>query len=1166
MLESRDRESLLNSLPSNYNEDGPPIHSNDTGNIPLAPTRHPTPIDVGGEVRFPHPNRYYAVTRTLFRSKDRESLANSLPSNDAEDGPDAIRLATFNVQGITKSAKLHHLRKLLLDQRVDLCALQETKWNPDTSFTVSRVFQQHLHSNCPRGVAGTAIVSPHGYSDRATLKYSSPDGRLVISRINVRGLHAQLVSVYCPANSQERRAFMPALQEALTANLSQELPTILAGDFNFVEDPARDRSNRLNSDVPSTSILQEISTEWDLLDAWSALKTEIGHTWHRMANGTAQTSRIDRVYISASLLPSIVDIKLICPRIRISDHLPLMIEIAPPVEQAPRRFTLNVKVLDDRDTLQQLEDIAEETITSMSDPTADVMAKYLAGKKRMHRLVQTRGRAAAIERRQDEQEAREELQECFDRLNVAPQISVSHITDYRMAQARVEAFEEQHAELARLAAQEMRFLQNEKCNKWFFQKAKAKAETKKIRTLKDRQGRTQHGTTDLLATIHAFYQNLFADEGTTEADTSLLINALDARLSTDDCTWLDRTVTAAEVSAIIKTLPKHKAPGPDGMPYELFQKLEHLFAEMLARLAEAILHGNQAQVNRPTFCKALIILLPKKGDLAECSNWRPISLINSDYKVLMALLTARLGSVIGSIVGEHQTGFIPGRSIFHSILATKAALERNRHAPSGYLLLLDLEKAYDRVNHAFLFRVLSKFGFPPSWIGALETLYGCSTSQVLVNGFPTTPIRLQRGVRQGCPLSPLLFALAIEPLACMIRNATDLRGLHITAELVLKVLLYADDTTLLLADREALALAEQILAIFERGSGAKVNSAKSELLPATTSPQTAAGSRFNLQPTDYTARLLGAQIGVQQSDSTAWELIITGMKTTMAAWRSHGLSLRGKVLVTKVLILSQATFLLHVADMPDDVAKRMDKLIATFIWGTPSREWTLRDAIIAPKEAGGLDAPSLRLWRQSIWRTTMTKLQHPGTWHDLLDHALNHMPGVFRRLRDSLDLPALRRPRHVMAELRPPFPMAHYLAKEDSLLRDLDPELLAALLPIRTARRSHRKVFDVRWRILTNCAVAKHPPSQCPHCQEPDSTRHRFWECRTAVETRAHAHRLNNAFQHESPAHALVFPTPAALATSDAALWRVHLLALRKARIIRSAVPTLDHLYDQFRR
>lgn len=95
-------------------------------------------------------------------------------------------------------------------------------------------------------------------------------------------------------------------------------------------------------------------------------------------------------------------------------------------------------------------------------------------------------------------------------------------------------------------------------------------------------------------------------------------------------------------------------------------------------------------------------------------------------------------------------------------------------------LLLDLEKAYDRVDHNFLFRAEAKMGIPEEWVRLPEAIYSVSTSAILVNGIKSEFFSLGRGVRQACLLSPLLFLMAIEPLACLVRQHPDLRGLELS--------------------------------------------------------------------------------------------------------------------------------------------------------------------------------------------------------------------------------------------------------------------------------------------------------------------------------------------------------------------------------------------------
>lgn len=1106
-------------------------------------------LKMGGKVCFLPSCRHYSdnILDQHILSKDRESLFNSLPSTLDEDGPEKLTVATFNVRGMSSSAKAHQVRKLLLDNKVDICGFQETCWQQDDVRSMERVFGGAVTAPVDVRVGGTAIISP--IKERLTRVHTTVDGRITIVKVSAKDLHFQLVNVYAPATQNPRRLFMDQLILQLEAHIDPRLPIVLLGDFNFVENPERDRSNEQNRDIFSAEKMAELRATFDLVDIWEELSMEIGHTWHRLASGAVQSARLDRIYVSASLAPSVSNVKLLCPKIRVSDHMPLAIELCPPVESAPPRFRLNSLLLADPDILRVLIEIGEETIEAMSRPDTNVMGAYLAGKKRMVRLLRSRGRLAAHNRRTGQAEAEAALQDSFQAMNSAPTILPQHITEYSAAQAQVAVFEELDAKAAQLVAKERKFLEDEKSTGYFFRKAKTRQEQKKFRVLKRPNGQIAVTKDAMLDTVQEFYSNLFTEEATDQAAVEVLLGAVTKSFSAESKAWLDRPVTAAEVSIICRTLPANKSPGPDGLSYELFRSLDDISHQMLACLAESILHGPPDALNRPSFCEALIVLLPKKGDLKECKNWRPISLINADYKIIMALMATRLGPVMSEVIGEEQTGFVPGRSIFSAILAIKAALLHHKDSsPSGFLLMLDLEKAYDRVNHGFLKLAMARFGLPDSWIQALGTLYSVASSRVQMNGFLTDPIRLERGVRQGCPLSPMLFLFAIEPLACLIRDCPDLHGVSLGATPLLKLVLYADDTTLLLNNREELAVAEGILLTFEQGSGAKVNADKSELITLTRRQQQVHGSRFTLRPRDYQARLLGAMIGVEQNDDQNWEIALGKMERHKATWLAHGLSLRGKVLVAKTMILSQVTFLLHVQSMSDRISRKMDRLIALFIWGTNRQEFAARSLIQASRLQGGLDAPSVALWRQAIWRGMLSRLHRPGFWADLLAPSLADPSGIFGSIKSTEALPQTRRPKTLMTQLRPAMPLEK-LVGPLSMLASCSFEEVGAHLPIRTCPGAYRKVFDVRWRLLTDCAVARHPPSQCPHCSMPDSTRHRFWDCPTAQRELQTARRSWPSLTAPS---CIVFPPPDKMVIADALIWRVHLMALYELGILKT--------------
>lgn len=201
----------------------------------------------------------------------------------------------------------------------------------------------------------------------------------------------------------------------------------------------------------------------------------------------------------------------------------------------------------------------------------------------------------------------------------------------------------------------------------------------------------------------------------------------------------------------------------------------------------------------PTMNSANISLLLKPDkDPTLPSSYRPISLINADLKIICKTLARRLEKVTPGIIHSDQTGFIKGR---HSTNNTRRLLNvidyATIHNLETTVVSLDAEKAFDRVNWKFLFATLYKFGFGNSFIDWIKILYSSPRASVKTNDHTSPCFSLQRGTRQGCPLSPSLFAIFIEPLAAAIRQNNNIKGIQ-TENIHHKISLYADDVSLFL--------------------------------------------------------------------------------------------------------------------------------------------------------------------------------------------------------------------------------------------------------------------------------------------------------------------------------------------------------------------------------
>lgn len=228
---------------------------------------------------------------------------------------------------------------------------------------------------------------------------------------------------------------------------------------------------------------------------------------------------------------------------------------------------------------------------------------------------------------------------------------------------------------------------------------------------------------------------------------------------------------------------------------------------------------------------ALVITLPKPGKEPNTpQNFRPISLLNLDLKLYAKHLANRLVNILPLLIHNDQTGFTKGRQTSD---ATRRLINIIHHSNStgmpSLLLSLDAEMAFDRVNWTYLSMVFHKFGFERCILQAILALY-TNTTQIYTSNLLSTPFQITNGMRQGCPLSPLVFNLVMEPLAEHIRSNAKISGITI-GKRVHKISLFVDDMILILTNPSlSLQEVQKTLHWFGEVSYYKVNSTKSHIL------------------------------------------------------------------------------------------------------------------------------------------------------------------------------------------------------------------------------------------------------------------------------------------------------------------------------------------------
>lgn len=233
----------------------------------------------------------------------------------------------------------------------------------------------------------------------------------------------------------------------------------------------------------------------------------------------------------------------------------------------------------------------------------------------------------------------------------------------------------------------------------------------------------------------------------------------------------------------------------------------------------------------------MLTLIPKETDATSLKKYRPIALTNCSFKKFAKACANRLGLCANRLISYNQTTFIKGRFILESVVSAREIIhDLHRHKEEGAILKLDYEKAYDRVDWSFLDKMLEQRGFSPKWRNKIHALIHKGSVGVRINDQESQYFEIGKGLRQGDPLSPLLFNLVVDVFTKMLSKAAQnnlvsglLANLRPRGIISLQ---YADDTLIFLENNfEKAQNLKWILSLFEQLSGMRINFDKSDLVP-----------------------------------------------------------------------------------------------------------------------------------------------------------------------------------------------------------------------------------------------------------------------------------------------------------------------------------------------
>ncbi len=689
-------------------------------------------------------------------------------------------------------------------------------------------------------------------------------------------------------------------------------------------------------------------------------------------------SCIDFHLVSFSLSGLISD-SLIKPGFR-SDHSSPIITIeCNNNTRGPGYWKLNCSVLREAEYVQQIKNTINVTLENNKITDAlllwDTMKCQIRGESIRYCSIKKKKRNDELKELQMKQEIQ------FAEMQINPNDNDKR-NEYLETSAQIEHIIQEKTNGNVLRCKIRWYEEGEKCSQYFLNLEKRNYNAKCITRLITSEGSMANNDQDILEEEKKFYEKLYHASNEPVSDEKLdqflgrSVNSV-PRLNEDDKTLLDKEITEQELLGIIKSCPNGKTPGLDGIPIEFYKVFWVNIKEHFVKAVQKAYENGELSLTQK---QGNITLLPKKDkDCLLLKNWRPISLLNTDYKIISKCIAVRIKGVLEKLIHKDQTGFIPNRYIGENINTIQGILDYTDHEEIESLLVaIDFEKAFDYLEWPFIFKVLERFNFGNYIIKWVKTLYKNPSSCIHNNGWRSDFFKLSRGVRQGCPLSPYLFILCAELLSIVVRNNDNIQGIKIEDKEV-KISQYADDTTLsILANANSLKDAIQLFINFQSLSGLKINRDKTEVvrIGSLKTSDIVLWPEGNLKWSNGPVKVLGINFTPNKRDllEVNYHPKHRKLKNLYNLWQQRQLSLKGRITIVKSLGISQLVYLMsNIPSPPSLLMKEIQALNFKFIWNQ-KQDRIKRVILCSDYKDGGLKMKDMEVLDKSVKMTWIKRL------------------------------------------------------------------------------------------------------------------------------------------------------------------------------------------------
>ena len=817
-----------------------------------------------------------------------------------------------------------------------------------------------IYSHCNSQARGVAILFKQDLPFHMHDQTIDDEGRYIVLDVEINGFRLTLCNLYAPNNDEPQ--FYLDLFEKIESYPNDD--RIMGGDWNLVLDVNFDKKGGINrTNINAQTVVKNYMEETELVDIWRFHHpTDFKFTWYRI-NPTKISCRLDFFLVNYGLTEKITS-SSIGAGFR-TDHSTVSIKFLPFNNPRGKGFwKLNCSLLGNLDYVKKIKEQIQfiTEINAGSEPRLlwDTLKASIRGES----IKFSSNRKRIMNKRHEELE--KDILELENKINITTE-TAELIEQLELKQQELNNLIKIKTTGAFIRSRMQNAQEHEKSSTYFFNLEKRTANLKSINRLETGNTITENPD-EILEMMKQYYEKLYTSANTKNSDN--YINSLNKPedIKPEHIDAMENEITEEELLKIIKMLPNNKSPGEDGLPSEFYKVFWIDIKVILLKSYQASYENDKLSLTQR---RGILSLIPKKSDPLKLKNWRPISLLNQDYKILAKLIAERIKLALPYLIDIDQTGFIKGRFIGQNIINIIDLMNYTEENDIAALLMsIDYEKAFDKLEWGFIQKSLTYFNFPPVIKKWIAILYTDITSCVTNNGWASPYFPLQRGVRQGCPLSPYLFIIASELLAIKIRQNPKIKGIKLGNK-EHKIKLYADDTQIfVLFEEESFKELVSTIIIFSNISGLKVNFDKSNILRigAIKNTDVKIKSTVNFEWTNEDIKILGITITTDLKNLPAINMdpLLTKIDNIVKIWKARKLTLFGKALIINSLLVSQLIYRLTVLPTPDEnKLKSIDKTLFNFLWDSKPHRITKRN-IYNFKGKGGLKMIDINLKNISV--------------------------------------------------------------------------------------------------------------------------------------------------------------------------------------------------------